>query len=138
MDISQIPKAFWYSISFSIVIIALTFSWAAYNSRGMTIEIANAKVAISGQLSDIDKINNQLQLQSEQLEKTKKSLEEKIKNLETRQAKSTPTKAVDLKLFLKEAKEATLIQAVPSDAFIKNTKAIQSLQKSILVREILE
>lgn len=64
MDLVHIHKFFWYSISVSLLIVAGIFSFTAYNAKGMAIEIANGKVAISSKLSDIDKINNQLLIQA--------------------------------------------------------------------------
>lgn len=137
MDLLHIPKVFWYSISTSIFLIASTFSWAAYNAKGMTVEIANAKIAIYSQLSDIDKINNQLLSQSKKLDKFKKTLEIKLKTLK----KSQPNKTLrtkEWKSFINSTNKEMKFENISNDVFIKNINTINNLKKSILIRKDIE
>ena len=81
MDLEKIPNVFWYSVSFAIIAITLTFSWSAMRSSGMTIEIANAKIAVTNQVSELEKINEELKQQTEELEQEKRELKQQIKQL---------------------------------------------------------
>jgi len=130
MEISHVPKIFWYSVSLAILLITATFSWAALQSNGMTIEIANAKIAITGQLSDLDKVNENLKNQLVLLNKTKAELEKKIRKLEL--SSNANNKNKKYTRLLKSVNKTLKAKPINEDVLIKNTKAITDLRRSIL------
>ncbi len=132
MELSHVPKVFWYSVSLAILLITATFSWAALQSNGMTIEIANAKIAITGQLSDLDKVNENLKNQLVLLNKTKAELEKKIRKLEL--SSNANNKNKKYTKLLKSVNKTLKAKPINEDILINNTKAITDLRKSILQR----
>lgn len=132
MELSHIPKIFWYSVSLAILLITATFSWAALQSNGMTIEIANAKIAITGQLSDLEKVNENLKNQLVLLNKTKAELEKKIRKLEV--SSNANNKNKKYTKLLKSVNKTLKVKPINEDILINNTKAITDLRKSILQR----
>ena len=130
MDLTHIPKIFWYSVSIAILVITGTFSWAALQSKGMTIEIANAKIAITGQLTELEKVNENLKRQLAALNNTKKELEEKIKKLEV--GSSSKNKNSDYRSLLNEFNKTLEEEPINEKTFITNSKEITDLRKSIL------
>lgn len=73
MDISNIPKPFWYSVSFCIVFLTISFVVIAWKSTSLTIEIANAKVSLSQAATEI--ANKQLRNVAEELDEGRAQLE---------------------------------------------------------------
>lgn len=132
MELSHIPKIFWYSVSLAILLITATFSWAALQSNGMTIEIANAKIAITGQLSDLEKVNENLKNQLVLLNETKAELEKKIRKLEV--SSNANNKNKKYTKLLKSVNKTLKVKPINEDILINNTKAITDLRKSILQR----
>ena len=130
MEVSNVPNVFWYSVSLAILLITATFSWAALQSNGMTIEIANAKIAITGQLSDLDKVNENLKNQLVLLNKTKAELEKKIRKLEL--SSNANNKNIKYTKLLKSVSKTLKAKPINEDVLIKNTKAITDLRRSIL------
>ena len=129
MELSHIPKIFWYSVSLAILLITATFSWAALQSNGMTIEIANAKIAITGQLSDLEKVNENLKNQLVLLNETKAELEKKIRKLEV--SSNANNKNKKYTKLLKSVNKTLKVKPINEDILINNTKAITDLRKSI-------
>lgn len=130
MELSHVPNVFWYSVSLAILLITATFSWAALQSNGMTIEIANAKIAITGQLSDLDKVNENLKNQLVLLNRTKAELEKKIRKLELRANANNNNR--NYTKLLKSVNKTLKAKPINEDILINNTKAITDIRKSIL------
>lgn len=75
MDISNIPKPFWYSVSFCIVFLTISFVVIAWKSTSLTIEIANAKVSLSQAATRTEIANKQLRNVAEELYEERAQLE---------------------------------------------------------------
>lgn len=75
MDISNIPKPFWYSVSFCIVFLTISFVVIAWKSTSLTIEIANAKVSLSQAATRTEIANKQLRNVAEELYEKRAQLE---------------------------------------------------------------
>jgi len=129
MELSHIPNIFWYSVSLAILLITATFSWAALQSNGMTIEIADAKIAITGQLSELEKVNDNLKNQLALLNETKAELENKIRKLEV---KSGANNNKNYSKLLNSVNKTLKAKPINKDLLINNTKAITDIRKSML------
>jgi hypothetical protein len=75
MDISNIPKTFWYSASFCIVFLTISFVAIAWKSTSLTIEIANAKIGLSQAATRTEVVNERLRQYTEELDKERNQLE---------------------------------------------------------------
>ena len=53
MDISSIPKFFWYCCGFAILVATFGLTYIAYRSSEVSIEIANTKIQLSGAIADV-------------------------------------------------------------------------------------
>lgn len=131
MDIAQIPRIFWYSVSAAIIVVTVTFSWAALQSRGMTIEIANAKIAITGQLGELERINEDLKNQLATLQQAKRELETRLARLEVEGNSGTP----ELRSLLAEPVPVSPPEAT-EEALQKNAEKITDIRKSLLQQQI--
>ena len=132
MDIAQIPRVFWYSVSAAIIVVTITFSWTAFQSRGMTIEIANAKIAVTGQLGELERINEDLKTQLATLKKAKQELETKLARME-REGNSDSTQ---LRSLLESTRSAVEPPEVTEEALQKNTEKITDIRKSLLQQQL--
>lgn len=132
MDLAQIPKIFWYSISAAIIVVTITFSWTAFQSRGMTIEIANAKIAVTGQLGELERINEDLKAQLATLKKAKQELEAKLARLE-REGNSS---SAELRNLLESTKATIEPPEVTEEVLQKNTEKITDIRKSLMQQQL--
>lgn len=82
MDTSHIPKTFWHSLSFCIVVGTLGIIFIAYRASSVSIEIANAKIVLSSTLSETKEIKSELEVENKRLISANRRLEEKIESLE--------------------------------------------------------
>jgi hypothetical protein len=133
MDLAQIPRVFWYSVSAAIIIVTITFSWTAFQSRGMTIEIANAKIAVTGQLGELERINDDLKLQLANLKQAKKELETRLAKLE-REGNNNTTR--ELRSLLESTRTAIKAPDVNEEALQKNADKITDIRKSLMQQQI--
>lgn len=83
MDTSNIPRTFWLSLSFCMVVATLGLLFIAYRASTVTIEIANAKIELSSALSQAKEIKNDLEIEDNRIASEKNQfLKEKIDSLE--------------------------------------------------------
>ncbi len=75
MDISNIPKTFWYSASFCIVLLTISFVVIAWKSTSLTIEIANAKIGLSQAATRTEEVVNKQLRVAEELDEERNQLE---------------------------------------------------------------
>ena len=78
MDTSNIPRVFWYALSFCMVSATLGLIFIAYKSSDISIEIADAKIQLSSALAETKEIKSQLKIENERLFEANKDLEEKL------------------------------------------------------------
>lgn len=75
MDISNIPKTFWHSLSLSIVLLTLGFLFMAYKSASVSIETANMKITLHQAFEEAKMISNEIEREYEQLENFRNQLQ---------------------------------------------------------------
>lgn len=75
MDISNIPKTFWHSLSLSIVLLTLGFLFMAYKSASVSIETANMKITLHQAFEEAKMISNEIVREYEQLENFRNQLQ---------------------------------------------------------------
>jgi len=131
MDIAQIPKIFWYSVSTAILAVTITFSWAALQSRGMTIEIANAKIAVTGQLGELERINEDLKNQLATLKEAKRQLEDRLARLESEGNSPSP----ELRSLLEAPAKRITPPEVTEEALQKNAEKITDIRNSLMQQQ---
>jgi len=133
MDLAQIPRIFWYSVSAAIIVVTVTFSWTALQSRGMTIEIANAKIAVTGQLGELERINEDLKQQLASLKQAKKELETKLTKLE-REGNNNTTR--ELRTLLESTNTTIKAPEVSEEVLQKNSEKITDIRKSLMQQQL--
>ena len=138
MDLEKIPNIFWYSVSAAILVFTFAFSWAALQSRGMTIEIANAKIAVTGQLADLERINDNLKLELEEVNNTKQKLEQKILKLETKLAQGNSGNTRDIQKVLESARKTISSTKVNKDTLNKYSKDITDIRNKMLQQQTVK
>ncbi len=75
MDISNIPKTFWYSVSFCIIFLTISFVVIAWKSTSLTIEIANTKIGLSQATTRTEEVVNKQLRVAEELDEERNQLE---------------------------------------------------------------
>ena len=60
MDISNIPKTFWHSISIAILIATIGLTIISYKSASVSIEIASTKISLLSAIEKTEKLNESL------------------------------------------------------------------------------
>lgn len=64
MDISNIPRTFWHSLSFCMVVSTVGLLVIAYKASSVSIKIANAKIELSSAVSQTKEIKADLEAES--------------------------------------------------------------------------
>jgi hypothetical protein len=90
MEASNIPRFFWISLSFCMVVATLGILGIALQSATVSIEIADAKITMSSALADVKEIKTDLELENMKLQKEKEALEILLTDL--KQATDNPKK----------------------------------------------
>lgn len=90
MDTSNIPKAFWYSLSFCMVAGTLGLLLIAYRASSVSIEIANTKIELLAAISQTKEIRDNLEAESQRLASANKLFQENIDTL-AKSAKASPS-----------------------------------------------
>jgi len=81
MEASNIPRFFWISLSFCMVVATLGLLGIAFQSATVSIEIADAKITMSSVLADVKEIRSGLELENMILLKEKEALENLLTEL---------------------------------------------------------
>ncbi len=82
METSNIPRFFWISLSFCMVVATLGLLGIAWQSTSISIEVANTRINLSTALSDMRDIKSELELENEKLLNEKESLRDLLHDLE--------------------------------------------------------
>lgn len=98
METSNIPRFFWISLSFCMVIATLGILGIALRSATVSIEIADAKITMSSVLADVKEIKSNLEFENQSLLKEKEALENLLSEL--KQPQNNPQKI--LQTFLSD------------------------------------
>jgi len=88
MDTSNIPKTFWHSLSFCMVVGTVGLLVIAYKASSVSIEIANAKIELSSAVSQTKEIKTDLEAESKRLISAKRLFQENVDAL-AKSAKSS-------------------------------------------------
>jgi len=67
MNPGNLPKTFWYALSFCMVAATLGLLVIAYRASTVSIEIADAKINLSSALSDVKEVKTNLEIENEKL-----------------------------------------------------------------------
>jgi len=80
MDISNIPKTFWHSVSIAILVATIGLTIIAYRSASVSIEIANTKINLLAAIEKTEKLNETLRSNNSKLKKEYMELNNFIKS----------------------------------------------------------
>ena len=137
MDTSNIPKAFWYSLSFCMVAGTLGLLMIAYRASSVSFEIANAKIELSSAIATTKEIKSNLEVENERLNVAKTALEQKLAALES---ENSPTSSKAKKVSPKNLEKHELLSGenpiikkpvIPKDWFESLDAKINSAQQAI-------
>lgn len=84
MDISSIPKVFWYSLSISLLSLTTGLTISSIFATSVSVEVANSKINLSKNINSVQRINQELKIKVEELEQIDsayKELEQKYNQL---------------------------------------------------------
>lgn len=127
MDISNIPKFFWYSVSISILIATLGLTTIAYRSANVSLEIANTKINLVSAITDTEQLLSTVRKENERLKITNDDLQEKMKKLQKLTGQpSSPEKSQTIEKSKFYDKELFIIPQKSFDDIEKNLKALKS------------
>lgn len=76
MDISNIPKVFWYSLSISLLSLTTGLTISSIRATEVSVEVANSKINLSKNINSVQRINQNLKIKVEELEKIDNSYKE--------------------------------------------------------------
>lgn len=71
MDISPIPKFFWYCVGIAILVATCTLILIAYRAQEVSIEIAHTKIQLSQAIADMKSAVSEIEQQKIALEQKK-------------------------------------------------------------------
>lgn len=123
MDVSGIPKIFWYSVSISIVFATFGLTIIAYHSANVSIEIANTKINLSSAITETEQIARELRQENERLKIINENLQEKMREL-TGQS-SSPKTFQGLEKFQLDDQKLFLIPDKRFEAIDRNLQALK-------------
>ncbi len=84
MDLSKanIPAFFWYAIGVALLSATLGVLAIAYRSSSVSIEIADAKISLSGAISETEDLARKLEKENAELRHAREEVEKKVKELQ--------------------------------------------------------
>jgi len=145
----NIPKFFWYSVSFAILIVSIGLTYIAYRSSTVTIELANTKInlssevasstiALNGAIEEAKKIKQEAEDKYSQLLDEYERLKAQLTNIKEQSKKASSSINKDLieKLTIKSP-EPQISQFEKFDSNIsiaeKSLKNLESINKQIQI-----
>ena len=82
MDISNIPKTFWHSLSIAILIATIGLTIISYKSDSVSIEIASTKISLLSAIEETEKLNGRLRENNTKLKNECKEIVNIIRSFE--------------------------------------------------------
>jgi len=98
----------------------------------MTIEIANAKIAVTGQLGELERINEDLKNQLATLKQAKRELETRLARLE----QEGNANSAELRSLLETPAARASEPEVTEEALQKNAEKITDIRNSLMQQQI--
>jgi chromosome segregation ATPase len=96
IELNQIPRTFWNSVSFAVVALTIGLLVFGYRSTSISIEIANTKIGLSQAVTETERINSELQERADALARAKAELEAEVDRLNRELARSGEAKPIKL------------------------------------------
>jgi len=82
VDISNIPKTFWHSLSIAILIATIGLTIISYKSDSVSIEIASTKISLLSAIEETEKLNGRLRENNTKLKNECKEIVNIIRSFE--------------------------------------------------------
>lgn len=82
MEISSIPRSFWHSVSFCIVVATIGIIIISYRASSVSIEIANTKISLYSAVTGVKKVSENLEIENKMLIKINNSLKKQVSFLQ--------------------------------------------------------
>lgn len=70
----NIPKIFWYAVSFAIVTITITLIALSWRAQSVSVEISSTKINLSRAIQDVQSVADALEAKEKELQATKQKL----------------------------------------------------------------
>lgn len=133
MDISNIPKFFWYAVSLSILIATSGLTYVAYRSTSVSIEIEGAKIILTS-------VINEAKIATHELQKREEALDKRFMQVNTaaQDLKNLQNQSVLLEEYSKELK--TAVKDIKNNAQVKSRNIPQTPNKNeeVLAAKIID
>lgn len=138
MDISSIPKVFWYSLSISLLSITTGLTVSSIRATDVSLEVANSKINFSKNINSVQRINHNLKFKIEDLEKADNA----YKELQQKYDKLLRSKNTSVRQYSKELKPTiqklqVQMQKIENDdlkeEIRQNEKELEAINEKILV-----
>jgi len=136
MDAANIPKSFWYALSFCMIVATLGLVYIAYRSTSVSIEIADAKINLSSAFGQVQDIKANLEAENQRLIQANAELQDRLKNVNaelarlSKNAKANP----NLKMMLKQytvTRPATVIKPIDPKIFESLSLKLKQVESAI-------
>lgn len=136
MDTANIPKTFWYALSFCMTVATLGLVYIAYRSTSVSIEIADAKINLSSAYGQVQDIKANLEVENERLIKANAELQGRLNRVKAEIAKLSKNAKTNtsLKSVLKEytiTKPAAVIKPIDPKVFESLSLKLKQVESAI-------
>ena len=84
MEVSSIPKVFWYSLSISLLSVTTGLTISSIRATEVSVEVANSKINLSKNINSVQRINQDLKMkvgELEEIDRAYKELQQKYNKL---------------------------------------------------------
>jgi len=132
MTPSNIPRFFWISLSFCMIVATFGLLTIAWQSTSISIEVANAKINMSKAISEVRQIKDELEREQEILTEEKESLKDLLKNLE--KAPDTSSNPEELLMSYLSNRKTNWSTVQQKQRFNQLEHRLQSLEKTLDIK----
>jgi len=134
VDISNIPKTFWHSISIAILIATIGLTIISYKSASVSIEIANTKISLLSAIAETEKLNESLRMKNNKLKNEYNQMIDIIKSFEKNDSPQKKSDGLEFYNFpgLADLKKFASDQnSISDESFGKIKSKLNELRKSL-------
>lgn len=138
METANIPKMFWYALSFCMIVATLGLVYIAYRSTTVSIEIADAKINLSSALGQVQDIKADLEKENQRLIQANADLQTRLNKVNAEMARlSNSAKAksnTNLNTIIKNytaGKSGTVIKPIDPKIFESITAKLKQAERVI-------